>query len=87
MRNVVTTLAVLFMVSVAYTLFYRHNRDEWEARVEQTLQDAAAWEAQAAAFKQLAEEAEARAVDLDAAVTEYRTGARGAGKGGRGAGS
>jgi hypothetical protein len=41
--NVLLTVAVL---SIAYGAFFKHAETRWEARVEQTLQDAAAWEAQ-----------------------------------------
>ncbi|MEE8608890.1 MAG: hypothetical protein V3S55_14895 [Nitrospiraceae bacterium] len=69
MKDIVVALAVFLAVSVGYGLLYRHNRSEWEARVESTLKDAEAWEAQAAVFRALAETHERRADSLDASAT------------------
>lgn len=63
-------LAVAVAVSIGYSLFYRHSRNEWESRVEVALKDANAARAQAEVFGELAEAAEARAAALDTVATE-----------------
>ena len=70
MKHVAGILIALVVLSVGYTLFYRHNRSEWESRVEAALTDAKAWEAQAAVFEKLAGEAEARAEAVNTQATE-----------------
>ena len=63
-------LAVALTVSVGYGLLYRHNRSEWEARVESTLKDAEAWKTQAMVFREMADSAQARAEVVNASATE-----------------
>ena len=69
-RNLVAALVVFFTISVGYSLFYRHNLNEWEQDVQVALKDAEAWKAQAEVYETLADSATARAMRIDTVATE-----------------
>lgn len=70
MKDLWKILVAVAVLSIAYSLFYQHQRGEWESRVEAALDDAKVWEAQAEVFEALADSAEARAEARDARAIE-----------------
>ena len=69
-RNIVTALVVFVAVSVGYGVWYRHNLNQWEEKVQVTLKDAEAWKAQAEVYEALAASATSRAAQIDTITIE-----------------